>query len=166
MEATKLSGTQLPEFEISLRIRHPSMDPASISKEFAMQAEHSFRAGEPRQSRSGLAPAAVHAESYWLAALNPASWLGAKAFAATAWLTQKPEDMPAAKTLGWALSLCAARFSKAHGALLHRIRSEGGQASLIVTLAPFAAAGFSLPPEVSRAFGELGITIEFELAND
>lgn len=72
MEARKLSNPRASPFQRSLRVRHPSLDPAEISRQLRMKAEHCFRAGDPRLSRSGLAPASVHAESYWLGALNPA----------------------------------------------------------------------------------------------
>jgi hypothetical protein len=168
MEANKLSKSDPPPFQMSLGIRHPSMDPAAISRAMLIDAEHSFRAGEPRRSRSGVASTAVHAESYWLAALNPASWLEDMSFSLAPSLAsaQKQMSAPVTRTLGWALSLCAARLGQAHGALLHQIRSEGGQVNLLVTLSPLTLNSFSLTPEASRIFGELGITLEFELATD
>ena len=74
MAAPKLATLPPQPFQLSLRIKHPSMDPADISKELGIEPEHSFRAGQPRHSKSGVAPATVHTESYWLAALNPATW--------------------------------------------------------------------------------------------
>jgi hypothetical protein len=70
------------------------------------------------------------------------------------------------RNLAGALGLCASRFNKSHAALLHKIRSEGGDTSLLVTLSAESISTFSLPPEVSRLFGELGITLEFEISND
>jgi len=67
--------------------------------------------------------------------------------------------------LGLAFSLCALRFRTMHGALLRQIRSEGGQVSLLVALSA-AVSSFSIAPEVSRLFSDLGITIEFEMTND
>ena len=55
---------------------------------------------------------------------------------------------------------------KSHAGLLQAIRSEGGEISVLVTLSPTALDTFSLPPQVSRMFGELGITLEFEITND
>jgi hypothetical protein len=52
-----------------------------------------------------------------------------------------------------------------HAELLRRIRSEGGEISLLVALSIGELSGFSLVPEVSRVFGEFGITIEFELTD-
>jgi hypothetical protein len=168
MPATKLAPRRPLSFQLSLRIRHPSMDPAVISKELGIEPEHSFRVGQARHSRSGVAPAAVHTESYWLAPLNPASWFGNPSFAEplSAAITQKHIDAAVAQNLSGALGLCAVQFKSAHTALLHTIRSEGGEVSLLVTLSPTAVDTFTLPPQLSRIFGELGITLEFEITND
>jgi hypothetical protein len=168
MAATKLAPLQPLPFQLSLRIKHPSMDPADISKELGIEPEHSFRAGQPRHSRSGLAPAAVHTESYWLAALNPTTWFGKPSIAEPLNLAtmQKHIDAAVARNLTWALSLCVVRLSKLHGVPLQKIRSDGGEISLLVTLSPTAVSSFTLAPEVSRMFGEMGVTLEFELASD
>jgi hypothetical protein len=171
MAATKLATLQPLPFQLSLRIRHPSLDPADISKELGIEAEHTFRSGQPRHSKSGRTPA-IHTESYWLAPLNPASWFGKPSFAEplNRAITQQPIDehidAAIARNLTGALGLCAMRFNKAHAALLHRIHSEGGEISLLVTLSPAAMSTFSVPPQVSRMFGELGITLEFEITDD
>jgi hypothetical protein len=168
MAVTKLKALQPPPFQLSLRIKHPSIDPAEISKELCIEPEHSFRAGQPRQSKSGLAPAAVHTESYWLAPLHPASWFGALPFSPLPEvpISQSMIDAAVTQNLAWALGLCAARFNKAHAALLHTIRSEGGEISLLVTLSATATNSFSISPQVSRMFGERGITLEFDITTE
>ena len=168
MAATKLEALEPLPFQLSLRIKHPSMDPATISKGLGIEPEHSFRAGQSRRSKTGVAPAAVHTESYWLAPLNPASWFGTLPFEAlpNVAITQSMIDIAVARNLAWALALCAARFSKAHTELLHTITSEGGEISLLVTLSSASTSTFSLQPHVSRIFGELGIALEFEITND
>jgi hypothetical protein len=168
MAAPKLATLQPPPFQLSLRIRHPSMDPADISKELRIDPEHSFRAGQPRHSKSGLVPAAVHSESYWLAPFNPASWLGNPPFAEPLKfaITQEHIAVAIARNLTGALGLCAIRLTKTHAELLRTIRDGGGEISLLVTLSPAATNTFSLQPEVSRMFGENGITLEFEMTDD
>jgi hypothetical protein len=143
------------------------MDPADISKELGIEPEHSFRAGQPRPSKSGLTPATVHTESYWLAPLSPAPWLSNPSFTEPLKLAiiQEHLDAAIARNLTGALALCAARFNKAHAAWLHTIHSEGGEIGLLVTLSPTAVSTFSLPPQVSRMFGELGVTLEFEISS-
>jgi len=167
MEARKLSNPRSSPFHLSLRIRHPSLDPADISRELRIGPEHSFRAGDPRHSRSGLAPASVHADSYWLGALNPAEWSADPSLADDPLVKIARERLGAeSRSLGWALSLCARRFFSVHGALLRRIRTEGGQVSVLVTVSAPEASGFSLSPEVSRVFSELGIALEFEFESE
>ena len=171
MPASKLAARPSLPFQLSLRIKHPSLDPADISKELGIEPEYSFRAGQPRHSKSGLT-VAVHAESYWLAALNPTTWLGNPIFTEplagplTLAITQKHIDAAIARNLTGALGLCAARFSKVHAALLHTIHSEGGEISLLVTLSPTSMSTFSLLPQISKMFGDLGITLEFEITDD
>jgi hypothetical protein len=168
MAATKLATFKPLPFQLSLRVKHPSIDPAEISKELGIEPEHSFRAGQPRLSKGGLGVAAVHTESYWLARLSPASWFGTVPFEPlpNVPISQSIIDTAVTRNLGWALGLCAVRFNKAHTALLQTIRSEGGEVSLLITLSPTAMSGFSLRPQVSRMFGERGITLEFEIADD
>ncbi|MEO9054754.1 MAG: hypothetical protein ABI356_07535 [Steroidobacteraceae bacterium] len=81
-------------------------------------------------------------------------------------ISQNIIDSAVARNLAWALALCAVRFDKAHAELLRAIGSEGGEISLLVTLSPTAVNAFSLAPQVSRVFGELGIMLEFEITDD
>ena len=74
-------------FSCRCAIRHPSIDPASISRELQIEPEHSFRAGEPRESARSLAVTPVHVESYWLATLDLSTLLLGTALA--------PDDQPA-----------------------------------------------------------------------
>jgi hypothetical protein len=140
------------------------LDPALLSRQFKIQADHSYRAGEPRAPRSGIASPSVHAESYWLGSLEAANWPPDISFPEHA-KAQIPAEYlreTAANSFGWALSLSATRFFQLHAELLRRIKSEGGQVSLLVALSASAVGSFSLLPEVSRVFGDLGITVEFE----
>jgi hypothetical protein len=167
MAAAKQAMLQPLPFQLSLRIRHPSMEPTQISNELGIEAEHSFRAGQPRHSKSGIAPATVHTESYWLAPLSPVSKFGAVPFEPmpNTLISQHMIDAAVERNLAWALGLCAGRLQK-HVAFLHAISSQGGDISLLVTLSATAMNPFNIPPQVSRMFGEMGITLEFEIADD
>ena len=181
MEARKLLKSDSQPFQLSLRIRHPSMDPTDLSREFKIEAEHAYRAGDPRTLRSGIALGSVHTESYWLGALDPVTWILDYArfnigdagdppdisFPGHPKLKIAAEHLRATAThsFSWALSLSTTGFFRKHATLLRRIRSEGGQISLLVTLCAGEVDSFSLMPEVSRTLGEFGITVEFELTN-
>jgi hypothetical protein len=141
------------------------MDPADISRAFHIEAAHSFRAGEPRLSGRVSATASVHTESYWLGVLKfgPADL----SFLAEQHSQIAQRQLAAvSNTLSWALSLSAGRFLKAHADLLRRVRSEGGDVTLLVTICGGEVGSFTLAPEVSLMLGELGIAVEFELADE
>jgi len=165
MEARKLRQSDSEPFQFSLRIRHPSVDPDELSREFSIEAAHCFRAGDPRASRSGIS--SVHPESYWLGALNTANWPvdvtapGVRRLLAS----QERMSVVATRSLGWALAL-STRFFTAHAQTLRRIVAESGQVSLLITAPAGEVSGFSLAPAVSRVFSQLGITLEFEFTSD
>lgn len=166
MEARRVLKLEPLPFELALRIRHPSMDPAEVSRELGLVATHSFRAGDPRPARTAATPA-VYGESYWLGALDPTAW------PADAWasgfsdldVAVKALRKATTRSLGWAISLSVRRILRAR-ALVERIHIEGGQVSLLVALAPTAVESFNLAPDVSRILSDLGITLEFDLSND
>ena len=165
MEARRLRQSDSEPFQLSLRIRHPSVDPDELSREFSIEAAHCFRAGDPRLSRSGIA--SVHPESYWLGALNTANWpVEVNSPRVRRLLTsQERVGVVAARSLGWALALSTPFFT-AHTQTLRRIVAEGGQVSLLITAPAGEVSGFSLAPAVSRVFSELGVTLEFEFTSD
>lgn len=162
MQAKKLRESDSENFRFALRVRHPSMDPADLSEAFSIEPEYSYRAGSVRTSRTSRTTASVHSESYWLGELTPSELApGVPPF-------QDPHvqrQLTAARaSLSWALSLTCMRFLKTHADLLRNIRSEGGEITLLVTICNGDIGPFTLMPEVSRVFGDLGVAIEFELA--
>ena len=69
MQVSKRSSGHATPYQLSLHVRHPSVDPEEISRELGLEAAESFRAGAPRHSRSGVAATTVHPETYWVAVL-------------------------------------------------------------------------------------------------
>jgi Domain of unknown function (DUF4279) len=57
------------EFTISLRIRHPDIDPSSITQALAIEPQHSWQAGDRRRGASGEELEGLYRESYWLGRL-------------------------------------------------------------------------------------------------
>lgn len=168
MEARRLSPQpRSTAFAILLRIRHPEMDPALISRELRLPADHSFRAGEARQSVAGLANGSVHAESCWLGTLHPAEWTTAMPAAEGATgrdpRTERAHDAIASDP-GTALATCAMHLRR-HAAFLHRVTAGGGQIDVRITLDPALIGGFTLEPQHIRVLGELGIAVELEFGD-
>ena len=74
MEARKLSEISATPVQLSLRVRHPAIDPQEISTSLGLEPEHCFKAGDSRPSRSKGRVAAQHTQTYWLAPVTPESW--------------------------------------------------------------------------------------------
>jgi hypothetical protein len=163
MQARKLAAS--PEaVQLSLRFRHPSMDPAEISRELGVEPEHAFRAGDARPVRSALTPAARHAESYWLGVLPPSRLAIDMEFPGNERSRLAQQGLQSAlKELTWALSLTATHFLRGHTEFLKGVRAGGGEINLLVALSGGAEMSFSLPPQTAQVFADLGITLEFEI---
>jgi hypothetical protein len=154
MAATRPAQAFRP-FELSLRVRHPLMDPAEISTGLGIEPIHAFRAGQPKSSRGQLsnpvAAHAVHAESYWLGSLELLSRRSVQ------------EWSRAYGDLGESLSLILTVFARAHEQFLRRIQSEGGQVTLLVAVTG-PLGGFSITHSMSQMLDRTGIAVEFEFA--
>jgi hypothetical protein len=57
------------EFTVSLRIRHPTIDPTTISTTLGIQPQHAWRAGQPRCDSAGAELGGAHHDSYWMGRL-------------------------------------------------------------------------------------------------
>jgi hypothetical protein len=174
------------------------MDPDEISRQLKIEAEHCFKAGEPRHAENGSpkgspqdlqvrsspqesrtdSPAggsprhatashstpSVHAETYWLATLNPAWWPMQGGFAESADETRMTNLLHRMATtmLGPVLSACASRFLRPHAEFFSRLQTEGGQVRLLVEVNTAVVDGFTLTPELGREMNALTIPIDFE----
>ena len=164
MEARDISPERSPPFQISLRVRHPSIDPGTISRELQLEPEYSFKAGEPRESGSGIAATALHAESYWLGSLGSVtSATSMSGFSGTrANLARERLQASTLESLTLALDALVVGFMRTHSEFIRRMQSEEGQVSLLVELSTRALNGFTLSPQFSRTFSELGVAVEFD----
>ena len=134
-------------YSVSLRVRHPSLDPAELTRALRLEPLHCWRAGEPRRSDTGAALGGEHHDSYWAAPL-PGEAVGAAAF-------------PLELFLGRQL-LQLGR----HRELLDRLRAEGGQVSLLVEISPDESAVLTLGTAVSRQLADLNIELEFQFVSE
>jgi hypothetical protein len=167
MEAGRASQERSYPFQLSLRVRHPSIDPASISRELQIEPEHSFRAGDLRDSTRSPTVTATHVESYWLATLDPSTLLLD---------TELDPDIPHRHALAQAhsvafvmvdtaLTVLANSLLRRHAEFFRRIQSEGGEVRLIVAVSARKTRGFTLTPHLSKALSELRIPVDFELTH-
>lgn len=163
MEARRASQPSYP-FQLSLRIRHPSIDPASISRELQIEPEHSFRAGDPRESAHSVAATPVHVDSYWLATLDLSALLMGTAETALVPEVRRTQAI-AFSALDTALTILVSSVLRRHAQFFHRIQSEGGEVRLIVAVSARKSRGFTLTPQLSKALSDLRMPVDFELAH-
>ena len=181
MQVKKRASAAATPFQLSLHVRHPSVDPQEISRELSLEAVECFRAGEPRQSRSGLAATARHGETYWVAVVDPMGWSAPATLARrmptrelmSALLPQEAKVLRARfgldeettpGSLGWGIVLICHCLTVRHGRFLARLREQGGSLTLLAAVQPEALAGLRITPEMGRQMHDLGLTVKIELA--
>jgi hypothetical protein len=174
MEARDISRSRVAPFEISLRIRHPSIDPDRISRELRLQPEHCFKAGEPRESSSGSPLTSVHAESYWLASLDTvtAATSLSGGISAIGGVSEERARIARDKwhaatqmSLSDMLDASVIPFLRPHAEFIRRLQAEEGQMSLLIELSTQALSGFTLSPQFTRVLSDLGISVEFDFVS-
>ena len=167
MEARDISRSRVAPFEISLRIRHPSIDPRRISHELKVEPDHCFKAGEPRESSSGIAATSVHAESYWLGSLTVLTstsslMSGFNAPPSVSARRAKVTRTAAQMSLGVALDTSILAFLRPHAEFIRQIQCDEGQVCLLIELSMQSLSGFTLSPQCTRVLSDLGVSLEFD----
>ncbi len=166
MSALKQPKTRHAAFQISLRIRHPSIDPAEISAALQLEAEHSFQAGSTYRSSAGNER--VRTETYWLAALEADVWRSEtlaqdisdpiRCAVATLRMAAASPQIAMAVGVGFLRRLNHSRE------FLKRLRDEGGSVSVLIQLSP-EAGPLSIDPMASKLLAELGVMLEIDCAS-
>jgi hypothetical protein len=133
------------EFTMSLRIRHPTMDPARITQSLGIEPQHSWRAGEPRCDPAGAPIEGAYRESYWMTRLIEDPRLSGGTFSVESLLDQTFSQLRRSQQL------------------FEELQADGGVAELDVTV--FARKDFrlDLSADVLAAFGRLGLAIALEV---
>src|ERR1700722_1964110 len=134
-------------YAISLRVRHPNLDPALLTKTLHIEPLHCWRAGEPRRSATGTALGGEHRESYWSAPL-PGQAVGAAAF-------------PLEMFLGSPLTQL-----NRHREFLARLQSEGAQISVLIEVTPVENGVLTLSTGTARKLADLNIEVEFQFVSE
>ena len=133
------------EFTMSLRIRHPDVDPAEITSVLGIVPQHTWRAGEPRRDSIGAEVGGTYRESYWMARLMAEPVLASDRVGVESELL---------RTLAQLRRSCG---------FLETLKGQGGVTELHVSI--FAREEFrvELPPEALQLLGRLGLTIALEV---
>jgi hypothetical protein len=133
------------EFTISLRIRHPNIDPSSITEQLGIEPQHAWRAGDARRDSSGDGVKGVYRESYWMGRLM-----------------DEPQVSSGRLSVESLLARLLPQLRRAQ-CLLDRLAGEAGVAELHVSL--FARGDFQLElaGELVAALGRSHLGVTFEI---
>lgn len=127
-------------FNIALKIRHPTLDPAEISRELAIEPETGWKAGETH-------PRGARKESVWIGLVPFERLFGV---------------VPS--SLSTAVALAAGLLRK-KSSLWHAIE-EGGQAEVIVYLSSRDSVDVQLSAEALSLLDGLSLTIALNVDAD
>jgi hypothetical protein len=133
------------EFTVSLRVRHPVIEPAKITQTLGIEPQHTWKAGDPRRAPAGEALEGAYRESYWMGRLMDEPQLSSGLLSVESVLLQ---------TL--------AHLRRSH-AFLEQLHADGGVAELHVSLYAREAFRLELSDETLGLLGRLGLAIALEV---
>ena len=133
------------EFTLSLRLRHPAIDPARITQTLGIQPQHTWRAGDPRRDPAGGAREGAYRESYWMGRL-----------------TDEPQLSSGLLSLESVLLQNLVHLRRSH-AFLERFKADGGVAELYVSLYAREAFRLELSDESLALLGRLGLAVALDV---
>lgn len=128
-------------FRISLRLRHPAMDPGQISRALAIEPKRFWKAGEPRQTPKGTPLDGINRDTYWTAEIAAGRW---------------PSN------LSEAIHDSLKKLVRCRS-FLHQIRAEGGAAELFVGWFFENQSGEMLTHPCLALAGDLQIDLSFDV---
>ena len=133
------------EFMMSLRVRHPGIDPVEITRVLGIEPQHTWKVDDPRRDSAGAALGGTHRESYWMGRLMTKPALA--------------QDLVGVESeILRMLGILRRSFD-----FLEKLKREGGSAELHVSL--YAREDFHLEflPEALSLLGRLGLSIVLEV---
>jgi hypothetical protein len=132
------------EFTISLRLRHPTIDPAAITAVLNIQPQHSWRAGEPRCDPTGEELGGARRDSYWMGRLMSEPQLSSNGVSVEGVILQTLTQLRRAQSF------------------LEQVHAQGGAAELLVSVYARGDFRLELPPDslaqLSRMY--LGVVLD------
>jgi Domain of unknown function (DUF4279) len=133
------------EFTVSLRLRHPAVDPSRITQTLGMEPQHTWKAGDPRRDPAGGALPGIHRESYWMGRLMDEPQLSSARLSVESVLLQK-----------------LTQLRRSHD-FLEQLHAEGGVAELHVSLYAREDFRLELSEQSLGLLGRLGLAVTLDV---
>lgn len=129
-------------YKISLRLQHPTADPAEFTRVLGLVPSHSHKSGEPRLSYKGEPMSGCNKETLWVTEVAKGRW---------------PDvDLSAA------IEAAVGRIA-GHKALFERIRTEGGHAEFFIGWFVGDQNGDCFDCDLLGRLAELKIDLSFDV---
>jgi Domain of unknown function (DUF4279) len=133
------------EFTVSLRIRHPTIDPLTITATLGLEPQHTWQAGQPRCDPAGAEVGGAHRDSYWLGRLM-----------------EEPQLSSAGASLEAVILKILSNLRRAQ-TFLEQLDAEGGVAELLVSLYAREDFRLELPSNSLALLGRLHLAIVLDV---
>ena len=133
------------EFTVSLRIRHPTMDPAKITAALGTQPQHTWRAGEPRCDAAGAELGGAHHDSYWMGRLMDEPQLSSGGVSVEGVILKTLTHLRLAQSF------------------LEQLHADGGVAELLVSLYARDDFRLELPPDSLTLLGHMHLAVAIDI---
>ena len=133
------------EFTVSLRIRHPAIDPCTITAALGIEPQHTWRAGQPRCDPAGAELGGVHHDSYWMGRLMDEPQLSSDTVSVERVILRTLSQLRRAQSF------------------LEQLNADGGFAELLVSLYARDNFRLELPPDSLTLLGRLGLAIALDV---
>ena len=133
------------EFTVSLRIRHPTIDPATISAALGIEPLHTWRAGEPRCDQAGAELGGAHHDSYWMGRLM-----------------DEPQASSNGASVERVIMKTLSQLRRAQP-FLDQLDAEGGVAELLVSLYARDDFRLELPSDSLALLGRMHLAVALDV---
>ena len=133
------------EFTVSLRIRHPTIDPARITTTLGIQPQHTWRAGQPRCDAAGAELGGAHHDSYWVGRLMDEPQLSSNGVSVEGVILKTLTHLRRAQSF------------------FEQLRAEGGVAELLVSLYAREDFRLELPSDSLTLLGRMNLAIAVDV---
>jgi len=155
------------DFSIALRIRHPSVDPAEVTRRLGIAPVHAWRAGEPREIDAGEVGSSKHRESYWLGLMpsrQPGPMLGVTGLK-TALLAAEAFKSAATHPAQVALYFTLLKMKRA-ASFWRDFAEQGGTVECLMQVHETERFHLDLSPALLIALVELKIALSIEVDDE
>jgi hypothetical protein len=133
------------EFTVSLRIRHPNIEPSRITETLGIQPQHTWKAGERRRDPACGDRTGAYRESYWMGRLMDEPQLSSRETSVESVLLQ---------------TLTQLRRSQP---FLEQLNADGGAAELSVSLLAHEDFRLELSADSMALLGRLGLSVALDV---